>query len=128
MAQHRENPTCAGCHRLMDPIGFALENFDAVGAWRARDGRLPIDASGELTDGSKVDGVVALRRALVARPEVFLRTFTEKLLIYGLGRGLAAHDMPAVRGIVRDAGRRDHVFSELVLGVVRSTPFQMRRN
>jgi mono/diheme cytochrome c family protein len=128
MERHRASPACAGCHRVMDPLGFALENFDAVGAWRERDGRLPIDASGELTDGAKVDGVVALRRALVARPEVFLRTFTEKLLIYGLGRGLAAHDMPAVRGIVRDAGRRDHVFSELVLGVVRSAPFQMRRN
>ena len=128
MERHRASPACAGCHRVMDPLGFALENFDAVGAWRARDGRLPIDASGELTDGSKVDGVVALRRALVARPEVFLRTFTEKLLIYGLGRGLGAHDMPAVRGIVREAARREHVFSELVLGVVRSTPFQMRRN
>jgi hypothetical protein len=128
LERHRANPTCGACHRNIDPVGFALENFDAVGAWRARDGRLPIDASGELTDGSKIDGVVALRRALVARPEVFLRTFTEKLLIYGLGRGLGAHDMPAVRGIVRDAGRREHVFSELVLGVVRSTPFQMRRN
>jgi len=128
MERHRASPACAGCHRVMDPLGFALENFDAIGGWRERDGRLPIDASGELTDGSKVNGVVALRRALVARPDVFLHTFTEKLLTYGLGRGLGPHDMPAVRAIVRDAGQRDHVFSELVLGVVRSAPFQLRRN
>jgi mono/diheme cytochrome c family protein len=128
MERHRASPACAGCHRVMDPLGFALENFDAIGAWRTRDGRLPIDASGELTDGSKVDGVVALRRALVARPNVFLRTFTEKLLIYALGRGLGPGDMPAVRGIVRNAAPKDHAFSELVLGVVNSTPFQMRRN
>jgi hypothetical protein len=127
MERHRASPACAGCHRVMDPLGFALENFDAVGAWRSRDGRLPIDASGELTDGSKVDGVIALRRALVARPDVFLRTFSEKLLVYALGRGLAPADMPAVRGIVSSAGTRNHTFPELVMGVVNSAPFRMRR-
>ena len=127
MEQHRANPACAGCHRIMDPLGFALEHFDAVGAWRDRDGARPIDASGELSDGSKVDGVIALRNALVARPHVFLRTFTEKLMIYAIGRGLEAHDMPEVRRIVSRAQPKQHAFSELVLGVVTSTPFQMRR-
>jgi hypothetical protein len=127
MERHRASPACAGCHRVMDPLGFALENFDATGAWRTRDGRLPIDASGELIDGSRVDGVVALRQALVARPDVFLRTFSEKLLTYAIGRGLDAGDMPAVRGIVADAARQDHRFSQYVLGVVESPQFRLRR-
>jgi hypothetical protein len=127
MEQHRANPACAGCHKVMDPLGFALENFDAVGTWRARDAGMPIDASGQLADGTKVDGVVALRRALLARPDVFRRTFTEKLLTYALGRGLEPYDMPVVRGIVRDAARRNHRFSELIMGVVTSTPFQMKQ-
>jgi mono/diheme cytochrome c family protein len=126
MAEHRANPTCATCHKIMDPIGFALENFDAVGAWRTRDAGSPIDASGELVDGTKVDGVVTLRQALVGRPDVFTGVMTEKLLTYALGRGLDYHDMPAVRAIVRSAGQRGYRFSSIVSGIVHSTPFLMR--
>jgi mono/diheme cytochrome c family protein len=124
MTEHRANAVCASCHKIMDPIGFALENFDAVGAWRARDAGAPIDASGELADGTKVDGVVALRKAVLSRPEVFVGTLTQKLMTYGLGRGLDYHDMPEVRTIVRNAARNNYRFSELILGVVRSTPFR----
>jgi hypothetical protein len=126
IAQHRADPVCASCHKLMDPIGFALENFDAVGVWRTRDAGTPIDASGELFDGTKVDGVVTLRQALLKRPEVFAGTVTRKLLTYALGRGLDHHDVPAVRAIVREAARHDYRFSSLVLGIVNSVPFQMR--
>jgi mono/diheme cytochrome c family protein len=126
---HRANPTCASCHRVLDPIGLALENFDAVGAWRTRDGGTlgsPVDASGELTDGTRINGVVALRQALMRDPEVFVRTMTEKLLTYALGRGLGPSDMPVVRSIVRDSREQGYRFSSLVLGVVRSVPFEMR--
>ncbi len=126
LAEHRANPACASCHRIMDPIGFALENFDPVGAWRATEGGRPIDASGELADGAVVDGVVGLRQALLQRPERFVGAMVEKLMIYALGRGLTHHDMPAVRQIVRDAAAQQYRFSALVLGVVRSTPFQTR--
>jgi hypothetical protein len=123
---HRASPACAGCHKVMDPLGLALENFDAVGAWRARDAGAPIDASGQLADGTQVDGVVALRQALLKRPEMFVGTMTEKLLTYALGRGLEARDMPVVRGIVRAAARDDYRFSTLVRGIVDSVPFRMR--
>jgi mono/diheme cytochrome c family protein len=126
MAEHRANPVCASCHKVMDPLGFALENFDAVGGWRSEDHGTAIDASAELADGTKVAGVVDLRRALVKRPEVFAGTVTEKLLTYALGRGLDHHDMPVVRGIVRDAAGSGYRFSSIVLGVARSVPFQMR--
>ncbi len=126
MTQHRTNPACASCHKVMDPIGFALENFDAVGTWRSADADAPIDASGELADGTKISGVVELRQALVNRPEVFAGTLTEKLLTYALGRGLDYRDMPAVRTIVRDAARNNYRFSAIVMGIVRSTPFRMR--
>jgi hypothetical protein len=126
MAQHRANPVCASCHKVMDPIGFALENFDAVGAWRTREAAGPIDASGELADGSKVDGAAGLRRALVSHPEVFAGTLTEKLLTYALGRGLDYPDMPAVRSIVSSASRDGYRFSSIVLGIVNSAPFRMR--
>jgi mono/diheme cytochrome c family protein len=126
MVSHRANPVCASCHRVMDPLGLALENFDAVGSWREFDGGSKIDASGELGDGTKVDGVVSLRRALLARPDVIVKTMAEKLLIYALGRGLEPDDMPAVRGIVRHAARNDYRFSALVDGVVSSAPFLMR--
>ena len=126
MAEHRTNAVCAGCHKIMDPIGLALENFDAVGAWRYADAGSPIDASGELADGTKVDGVVSLRKAILSRPEVFAGTFTEKLLTYALGRGLDYHDMPAVRAILRDAAKQNYRFSAILRGVVHSTPFQMR--
>jgi mono/diheme cytochrome c family protein len=127
MEKHRENPVCASCHKVMDPIGLALENFDAIGRWRELDGESPIDASGVLTDGTKVSGAVDLRDALLQRPEVLVGTMTEKLLTYGLGRGLEPYDMAAVRQIVRSAAKDQYRFSALVKGVVTSTPFRMRR-
>jgi len=126
MEQHRASPTCAGCHKVLDPLGFALENFDGVGAWRSREAGLPIDASGLLADGTKVDGVVALRNALVGRSDIFVQTLTEKLMIYALGRGLQHYDMPVVRDVVRHAAKQDYRFSSLVMGIVTSPPFQMR--
>ncbi|HEY7391199.1 MAG TPA: DUF1592 domain-containing protein [Bryobacteraceae bacterium] len=126
MLEHRANAVCASCHKVMDPIGFALENFDAVGSWRTTDAGNPIDASGQLADGTKIDGVVGLRNAIVARPEVFATTFTEKLLTYALGRGLDYRDMPAVRTIVHNAARDNYRFSAFISGVVHSVPFRMR--
>jgi mono/diheme cytochrome c family protein len=129
MEQHRQNPACAGCHRMIDPAGLALENFDAVGAWRTRDGGTrgtPIDASGQLVDGTAINGVTELRAALVREPRIFVQTLTERLLTYALGRGLDAPDMPAVRAIARDSQRDGYRFSSIVLGIVRSVPFQMR--
>jgi mono/diheme cytochrome c family protein len=130
MEEHRANPVCSACHRIMDPIGLSMENFDAVGAWRTRDGGTlgsPIDASGELLDGTKVDGIVTLRQALLRQPEIFVSTVTEKLLTYALGRGLASYDMPEVRRIVREAAGRNYRFSSLILGIVGSRGFQMRQ-
>ncbi len=126
MEAHRANPVCAGCHKVMDPVGFALENFDAIGRWRTSDEGVKIDPSGTLFNGAHVDGAVALRQSLTSRPKVFVGVMTEKLLTYALGRGLEYYDMPAVRRIVQDAETRDFKFSSLVLGVVRSTPFQMK--
>ena len=126
MVEHRANAVCASCHKTMDPIGLALENFDAVGAWRTRDAGGPIDVSGVLADGTKVNGVVDLRNAIVSRPDMFVGTVTEKLLTYALGRGLDYRDMPAVRGIVREAAQNNYKMSSIILGVIRSTPFQMR--
>ncbi len=128
MAQHRANPVCASCHSMIDPPGFALENFDAVGRWRDLDETFkPIDAGGQLPDGTKFDGVNGLRTALAAHPDRFTTAMTEKLLIYALGRGLEPYDGPAVRRIVRDAAATKFTFSSVVLGIVRSAPFQMRR-
>jgi cytochrome c551/c552 len=126
MEEHRNNPACSGCHSIMDPIGFAMENFDAVGAWRTHESRAPIDASGQLLDGTKVRGIVELRRALLKQPEKFVGTVTEKLMIYSLGRGLNYYDMPTVRSIVRESARNNYKFSALITGIVKSTPFQMR--
>jgi mono/diheme cytochrome c family protein len=126
LAAHRTSPQCASCHRVMDPLGFALENFDAVGAWRTEDQGSPIDAADTLVDGTKVNGPVELRQALLRRPDTFVNAFTEKLLVYALGRGLDHHDMPAVRAIVRGAAGDDHRFAAIVLGIARSVPFQMR--
>ena len=126
MSVHRANPVCASCHRVMDPIGLALENFDATGAWRARDGEAPIDAADTLADGTKVDGPVALRQAMLREPDRFVATLTEKLMTYGLGRGLDYRDMPAVRTIVRNAAASDYRMSSIILGIVKSVPFQMR--
>ncbi len=127
LEQHRQNPVCASCHARMDPVGFALENFDAIGRWRDTDGGIPIDATAELPDGSTVDGPVAFRNALLARHEEFVGNFTEKLLTYALGRGVEYFDAPAVRRIVRETAVDDHRWSDIVLGVVSSVPFQMRR-
>ena len=126
MERHRASPTCAGCHRVMDPIGFALENFDGTGRWRDKEEGQPIDASGTLFTGAAVDGVVALRREIAKRPEVFVGVVTEKLLTYALGRGLEYYDMPAVRKIVHDARTTNYRFSSIVLGVARSVPFQLK--
>jgi mono/diheme cytochrome c family protein len=127
MEAHRANAVCAGCHKVMDPIGFALENFDAVGRWRTSDDGARIDPSGTLFNGARVDGPAALRQMLVSRPEVFLGVMTEKLLTYALGRGLEYYDLPAVRKIVRDGGSQNFRFSSLVMGVVESSPFRLRK-
>ncbi|HEV8414964.1 MAG TPA: DUF1592 domain-containing protein [Bryobacteraceae bacterium] len=124
---HRKNPPCSGCHAVMDPLGFSLENFDGIGEWRTKEPGGAVDPSGQLADGTKIDGPVALRNAIMRHPEQFVRTLTEKMLTYGLGRGLEYYDMPTVRGIARDASRNDYKFSSIVLGIVKSTPFQMRR-
>jgi hypothetical protein len=123
---HRANPTCASCHRIMDPIGFALENFDLIGAWRETDAGVPIDATGELVDGTYLDGPAALREALLARSEAFVTTSTEKLMTYALGRAVEYYDMPTVRAIVRAAAEEDYRFSALVLGIVNSAPFRSK--
>ena len=127
MERHRTNPVCANCHQVMDPIGFALENFDLAGAWRTKDTNgLPLNTADVLTDGTKIDGVVSLRQALVRRPDVFVQTLTEKLMVYALGRGLNSEDMPEVRKVVRGAAQKGYRFSALIQGIVESVPFQMR--
>jgi hypothetical protein len=127
MEQHRRNPVCASCHSMMDPLGLSLENFDAVGRWRTLgESATRIDASGALPDGTRFEGPAGLREALL-RSDRFVPTVTEKLLTYALGRGLEYYDAPAVRAIVRDAARDDYRFSALILGVVRSAPFRMRK-
>jgi mono/diheme cytochrome c family protein len=126
MELHRTQTVCATCHNIMDPIGFSLENFDLVGKWRQLDEKSPIDATGELVDGTKLDGPASLRRALLSRSDAFVTVAAEKLLTYAMGRAVTAYDMPAVRAIVRDASRNQYRFSSLVLGVAKSTPFQMR--
>ena len=123
---HRRTPACASCHRVMDPLGFALENFDGIGAWRVKEPGGAIDPTGKLADGSDVDGPVALRTAIMRHPEQFVRTFVEKLMTYGLGRGLEHYDMPVVRGITRDAARQNNRFSAIVTGIVSSAPFRMK--
>src|SRR6266700_2113245 len=126
LEQQRKNSACSGCHKLMDPIGLSLENFDGIGRWRAADGGTRIDASDTLFDGTKVDGPVALRRAVLGRSDQFVRTMTEMLLTYGLGRGIEYYDMPVVRSILKESARNNYRFSSLVLGIVKSAPFQMK--
>jgi hypothetical protein len=128
LAAHRDSPACAGCHQLMDPVGFSLESYDAVGRRRTADAGQPIDDSGGLPDGSRFDGVAGLEQALLSRPEVFVGVLTEKLLTYALGRGVEYYDGPAVRRIVRSAKDDDFRFSSLIMGITSSTPFQMRRS
>jgi hypothetical protein len=126
MEQHRKSPTCATCHRVIDPLGFSLENFDATGKWRGKTAMGAVDASGQLADGTPVDGPVALRKAILKHPEQFVRTMTEKMLTYALGRGLEYYDMPVVRAIAADAKSQNYRFSSIVLGIVKSTPFMKK--
>jgi hypothetical protein len=129
LQQHRANAVCATCHSRMDPLGFALENFDAIGRWRdTGEDRAPIDASATMPDGSKFNGPAELRTALSARSDEFVRTVASKLLTYALGRGLEPYDMPAIRAIVHDAAAQDYRWSAVILGIVKSVPFQMRRS
>jgi hypothetical protein len=128
LEMHRKNPVCASCHARMDPLGFSLENFDAIGQWRTIDAGRAIDASGVLLDGTKVEGPAALQHALVAQKEQFVRSVTEKLLTYALGRGMEYYDAPAIRSIVRDAAPNDYRWSSVILGIVKSGPFQLRRS
>jgi hypothetical protein len=127
MARHRANPECASCHAQMDPIGFAFEQFDAIGRYRETEGGLPIETVSELPDGRVVDGVEGVKRLLLDDPERFVSAVTEKLLMYALGRNIQYYDRPAVRAIVRDAAGNDYRFEALVQGIVRSVPFRMRR-
>ena len=125
MELHRRDPACAGCHQLMDPVGFALEQFDAVGTWRTTDGVNTIDASSVMYDGTKINGPADLRNFVLSYKDQFARTVTEKLLTYALGRGVEYYDMPVVRSIVRDADKDGYRFDTLILDVVKSAPFQM---
>jgi hypothetical protein len=127
MEEHRADPACAACHKMMDPIGFALENFDAVGVWRTNDGAFQIDASDKMFDGAKLDGPASLRQAILNHSDSYVGTFTENLLAYGMGRVMETYDMPVVRAIRREAARKNNRFSSFVLGIVKSAPFQMRR-
>jgi hypothetical protein len=127
LAAHRANEACASCHNLIDPVGLALENFDAVGRWRDVEAAgVPVDASGGLPDGTECNGANDLEQGLLARPEIFAGTLVEKLLTYALGRGVDPIDAPAIRKILRDAKSDDYKFSSLIVGIVNSTPFQMR--
>jgi hypothetical protein len=127
LEHHRQNPSCASCHRIIDPVGFALENFNAVGQWRDADvDGTPIDAGGVLADGARVDSPGALRDAILSRPDAFAGTLTERMLIYALGRGLEPSDMPVVRRIVARAAKDGYRLQSIVMGIVESAPFQMR--
>jgi hypothetical protein len=126
LEMHRATPTCATCHRVMDPLGLALENFDGIGQWRVKEPGGNIDPAGQLADGSRVDGPVALRKAVLKHPELFVRTMTQKLMTYGLGRGMQYTDMPVIRGIAATSAGQNYRFSSVVLGIVKSVPFQMK--
>jgi hypothetical protein len=127
MELHRKHEPCATCHKIMDPIGFSMENFDAVGHWRTTDNGSPINADGFLVDGSKLDGVKGLRDALMKYSPQFVRVITEKLFIYAMGRGTEYYDMPLIRSIDREAAAKDYRFSSIILGIVKSEPFQMNQ-
>jgi len=126
MEEHRSNPSCASCHKIMDPIGFSLENFDLTGKWRDIDQKTPVDASSELVDGTQLHGPATLRQALVSRSDAFVTTATEKLLTYAVGRTVHYYDMPTIRSIVREAAGNDYHFSSIVLGIVKSAAFRMK--
>jgi hypothetical protein len=126
MEQHRANPACASCHKQMDPIGFAMENFNAIGEWRTTEAQHPIDVSGALPDGTKFQGVTELQKIFLSRPEMFGTTVTEKLLTYALGRGVEYYDQPVIRSILREAAPNNYRWSSVILGIVKSAPFEMR--
>jgi len=126
MIRHRADPACSSCHARMDPIGFAMENFDAVGRWRDRDAGSQIDTSGAFPGGVKFDGMAGLKAALLSHPEEFVSTIAEKLLMYAVGRNVQYYDQPAIRAIVKESARSNYTFASLVQGVVKSVPFQMR--
>ncbi len=126
MIQHRATPACAGCHARMDPIGFAMENFDAVGRWRERDGQQPIDATGVFPEGTKFEGIAGLKKELLRQPEQFVGTVAERLLMYAIGRNLQYYDAPTVRAVMREAEPANQTLASLVLGIAKSRPFQMR--
>jgi hypothetical protein len=129
LAAHRNNAVCANCHRTIDPVGFSLESFNAVGQWRDHEGDdQPIDASGALPGAGEFRGVAGLEQALLSRPELFAGTLTEKLLTFALGRGVGEYDAPAIRTIVRDAARDGYRFSSIIVAIVKSVPFQNRRS
>jgi hypothetical protein len=127
MEEHRKSPACSSCHKMMDPIGLAMENFDVTGRLRRRDNGMPIDSRGELWDGSKAENLMQLQAALLKREETLLRTFTRNLMAYAIGRRIEAFDMPRIRQIVRDAAAKDHKMTAYILGVVQSPAFQMQR-
>jgi len=125
MEEHRKNPACASCHRVIDPIGLSLENFDTIGAWRIKDNGVPVDTSGTLYDGLKVNGPAGLRDALLNHAEVVIRNFTDNLMSYGIGRRIEYYDQPTIRAIVKKAEANGNRFSSFVFGVVNSPAFQM---
>jgi hypothetical protein len=126
MEEHRRNPACASCHRVIDPLGLALENFDVTGRWRIKDNEVPVDAAGVMYDGTTLDGPAGLRAALLKHQDVFLQTFTENLMTYALGRRVEYFDMPTVRAIVRQAAKADFRVSSFILGIVQSAAFGHR--
>jgi len=127
MEEHRKNPACASCHRVIDPIGLALENFDVVGAWRIKDNGVPVDTAAKLYDGTELNGPESLRKALVDHSDSVIRNFTENLMAYALGRRVEYYDQPTVRAIVKKAGQNGNRFSQFVVGVVNSPAFQMAK-
>jgi len=128
LVEHRTNPACSGCHSLMDPLGFSLEDFDAVGRLRNTEEDQPIDSTRGFPGGASFDSVSGLEKALLARPDIFVGNLAEKLITYSLGRGIQYYDAPAVRKIVQDARSEDFRFSALIVGITKSKPFQMRRS
>jgi len=126
MEEHRKNPACASCHRVIDPLGLALENFDPTGRWRIKDSGFPVDSTGVMYDGTPLSGPAGLRAGLLKHQDVFLQAFTENLMTYALGRRIEYSDMPSIRRIVRDASKNDYRFSAFINGIVNSAAFQMR--
>jgi hypothetical protein len=127
LEKHRTNEPCASCHKIMDPMGLALENFDAIGSWRTLDSGFPIDASGQLVDGTKINSPAGFRQALLKYSDAYVRNLTAKLLTYALGRAITYTDMPVVRSIEREAAKNNNKFTSIVMGIVNSVPFQMKR-